>query len=81
VVFGLKRPTMSVKNSFFARPPAMLPSPPIFSIIGSGKGVKMFSQRHYCRFSNQRPPLYFFLKVKPELASYLLAQGTFKKSM
>jgi hypothetical protein len=80
VVFGLKRPSMSVKNLFFARPPAMLPSPLLFSIIGSGK------RRSDCLPALLLPfftpaAFYFFLKVKSELASYLLAQGTFKKSM
>ncbi len=36
--FGLKRPSMSVPNLFFARPSPKLPSPLLFSIIGIGKG-------------------------------------------
>jgi len=32
VVFGLKRPSMSVQNLIFARPAPKKPSPPLFSI-------------------------------------------------
>jgi hypothetical protein len=44
------------------------------------KGVKVFSQ---LRFSPYFPPAAFhlFLKVKSELASFLLTQGTLKKSL
>ncbi len=34
MVFGLKRPSMSVQNLFFARPAPIKPSPPLFSITG-----------------------------------------------
>ncbi len=37
VVFGLKRPSVSVQNLFFARPAPKMPSPPLFSINGCGK--------------------------------------------
>jgi len=37
VVFGLKRPSMSVQNLFFARPAPKKPSPPLFSITGCKK--------------------------------------------
>ncbi len=80
VVFGLKRPRMSVQNLFFARLSAKLPSPPLFSIIGSR------NRRHDVLPARLLPyftpaTYYFFLKVKSELASCLLTQGTFKKSM
>jgi hypothetical protein len=71
---------MSVKNLFFARPPAKLPSPPLFSIIGSGKRRQDVLPAPLLPFFTPAA-FYVFLKVKSELASYLLAQGTFKKSM
>ncbi len=37
VIFGLKRPSMSVQDLFFARPAPKKPSPPLFSITGCGK--------------------------------------------
>ena len=37
VVFGLKRPSMSVQNLFFATPVPKKPSPPLSSITGCGK--------------------------------------------
>jgi hypothetical protein len=37
VVFGLKRPSMSVQNLFFARPATKKPSPTLFSITGCEK--------------------------------------------
>jgi hypothetical protein len=37
MVFGLKRPSMSVQNLFFARPTHKKPSLPLFSITGCGK--------------------------------------------
>jgi hypothetical protein len=80
VVFGLKRPSMSVKNLFFARSPAILPSPPLFSIIGNGKGRQDVLLALLLPFFTPAA-FFFFLKVISELASYLLAQGTFKKSM
>jgi hypothetical protein len=40
VVFGLKRPSMSVQNLFFARPALKKPSPPLFSTTGCRKRHK-----------------------------------------
>ncbi len=40
VVFGLKRPSMSVQNLFFARPAPKKPMPPLFLITGRGKRRK-----------------------------------------
>ncbi len=40
MVFGLKRPSISVQNLFFARPPPKKPSPPLFPITGCGKRRK-----------------------------------------
>ncbi len=80
VVFGLKRPRMSVENFFFARLQAKLPTPPLFSITGSGKRRQdVLTARLLPYF----PPatFNFFLKVKSELASCLLTQGTFKKKV
>jgi hypothetical protein len=37
-VFGLKRPSMSVPNLFFAMPSPKLPLPLLFSLIGIEKG-------------------------------------------
>ncbi len=72
---------MTVQNLFFARPSAKLPSPPLYinnwDYLGVEKSVKRFSQLHYFTPAT----FYFFLKVKSELASCLLTQGTFKKSV
>ncbi len=35
MVFGLKRPFMSVQDSTFARPSPKFPSPPLFSVMPS----------------------------------------------
>jgi hypothetical protein len=43
------------------------------------KGVNMFSQLHYSPYFAPAA-FYLYLKVKSELASCLLTQGTFKKS-
>ncbi len=80
VVFGLKRPSMSVQNFFFARPVPKKPSPPLFSITGCEKSIKMFSQLHFVPYFTPAT-FYPFLKVKSELASCLLTQGTLKKSL
>jgi hypothetical protein len=80
VVFGLKKPSMSVKNLFFAWPLAMLPLPPLFSIIGSGKRRYDVLPAPLLLFFTPAA-FYFFLIVISELGSYFLAQGTFKKSM
>jgi hypothetical protein len=70
---------MSEKNLFFARLSAKLPSPPLFSTIGSGKRCQDVLPAPLLPYFTPEA-FYFFPKVKPELASYLLAQGTFKKS-
>jgi hypothetical protein len=80
VVLGLKRPSMSVQNLFFARPLPKKAMLPVFSITGCGKGVNMFSQLHYSPYLAP-VAFYLFLKVKSELASCSLTQGTFKKSL
>jgi hypothetical protein len=71
---------MSVKNLFFARPSAKLPSP---TAIFNNWQWKMASR---CSPSLiiavvHTSDLLFLPKVKSEVASYLLAQGTFKKIM
>jgi hypothetical protein len=79
VVFGLKTPSTSVPNLFFAKPLPKLPSLLLFSIIGI---------RKRCQDVPLAPLLPYFtpwafylsLKVKSELASYLVTQGTFKES-
>jgi hypothetical protein len=71
---------MSVQNFFFARPSAKVPSPPLFSITGRGKRRQdVLPARVLTYFT----PATFniFLKVKSELASCLLTQGTFKKKV
>jgi hypothetical protein len=80
VVFGLKRPSMSVQNLFFAKPGSKKPSPPVFPITGCGKRRKDVLPAPFFAYFT---PLAFYLllKVKSELASYLLTQGTFKKSL
>jgi hypothetical protein len=80
VVFGLKRPSMSVQNFFFARPAPKKPSPPLFSINGCEKRCKDVLPATFFTYFT---PLVFYLllKVKSELASCLLTQGTYKKSL
>jgi hypothetical protein len=80
VVFGLKRPSMSVQHLFFARLLSKKPSLPLFSITGCGKGINMFSQLHYSPYFTPAA-FYLLLKLKSELARCLLTQGTFKKSL
>jgi hypothetical protein len=80
IFFGLKRPSMSVQNLFFARQLPKKTWPPLFSLTGCGKGVNMFSHLHYLPYIAPAA-FYLFLKVKSELASCLLTQGTFKKSL
>ncbi len=78
--FELKRPSMSVQNLFFARPAPKKPSPDLFSITGCGKRRKNFLPAPF--FAYIKPlAFYLLLKVKSELASCLLTQGTFKKSL
>jgi hypothetical protein len=75
VVFGLKTP-----STFFARLLPKLPSPLLFSIIGIRKRCQDVPPAPLLPYFT---PLAFYLslKVKSELASYLLTQGTFKKSV
>jgi hypothetical protein len=67
---------MSVQNLFFARPLPKKPSLPLFSITGCEKGVNMFSQLPYSPYFTPAA-FYLSLKVKSELESCLLTQGTF----
>ncbi len=80
LVFGLKRLSMSAQNLIFASMLPKKPSLPLFLITGCGKGANMFSQLHYSSYFAPAA-FYLFLKVKSELASCLLTQGTFKKSL
>jgi hypothetical protein len=80
VVFGLKRSSMSVQNLFFARPGPKKPSPPLFSITGCGKRRKDVLPAPFFTYFTP-PTFYLLLKAKSELASCLLTQGTFKKSL
>jgi hypothetical protein len=79
-VFGLKRPSMSFPNLFFAKPLPKLPSLLLFSIIGIGKRRQDVLPVPLLPYFTT-PAFYLFLKVKPELASCLLTHGTFEKSM
>ncbi len=80
VVFGLKRPSMSVQNLFFARPAPKKPSPPLFSTTGCRKKHKDVLPAPFFAYFTPSA-FYILLKVKSELASCLLTQGTFKKSL
>jgi hypothetical protein len=71
---------MSVQNLFFARPSNKLPSALLFSITGGGKRLQDVLPAPLLLYFTPAA-FYIFLKVKLELASYLLTQGTFKKSM
>jgi hypothetical protein len=71
---------MSLHNLFFARPLAKLPLPLLFSIFGSGKRRQDVLPARLLQYFTPET-FYFFLKVKSELASCLLTQGTFKKSI
>ncbi len=80
VVFGLKRPIMSVQNLFFARPAPKKPSPSLFSITGYGKRRQDVLPAPF--FTYFTPAVFcLLLKVKSELASCLMMKGTFKKSL
>ncbi len=80
VVFGLKRPIISVQNLFFARPACKKPSPPLFSITGCGKRRQDILPAPF--FAYFTPAAFYpLLKVKSELASCLMTKGTFKKSL
>jgi hypothetical protein len=71
---------MSVQNLFFARPPNKLRSALLFSIIGSGKRHQDVLTAPLLLYFTPAA-FYIFLKVKSELASCLMIQGTFNKSM
>jgi hypothetical protein len=80
MVSGLKRPSMSVQNLFFARPAPKKPAVPLFSITGCGKRRQDVLPAPF--FAHFTPAAYYLLlKVKAELESCLLTQGTFKKSL
>jgi hypothetical protein len=79
MVFGLKTPSMSVPTLFFARPLPKLPSLLLFSIIGIRKRSQDVPPAPFLPCFTP-PAFYLSLKVKSELASYLLTQGTFKES-
>jgi hypothetical protein len=68
---------MSVQNFCFARPSAKLPSPPLFSIIASGKRRQDIFPAGLLPYFTPST-FYFFLKVKSELTGCLLTQGTCK---
>jgi hypothetical protein len=80
VVFELKRTSMSVQNLFFARPAAKKPSPPLFPITGCEKRCKDVLLVPFFGYFIPSA-FYLLLKVKSELASCLLTQDTFKKSL
>ncbi len=80
VVFGCKRPSMSVQNLFFARPAPKKPSPPIFSKTGCEKRPKDVLPAPFFAYFTPSA-FYLLLKVKSASASCLLTQGTFKKSL
>jgi hypothetical protein len=71
---------MSVPNLFFARPPNKLPSALLFSIIDSGKRHQDVLTAPLLLYFTPAA-FYIFLKVNSELASCLMTQGTFNKSM
>ncbi len=80
VVFELKRPSMSVQNLFFASPAHKKPSPPLFPTTGCEKRRKDGLLAPF--FAYFTPwAFYLLLNVKSELASCLLTQDTFKKSL
>jgi hypothetical protein len=71
---------MSVKNLFL---PGRSPKSHrllYFQLLAVEKGVKMFSQLYLLLYFTS-VAFYLFLKVKSKLASCLLTQGTFKKSL
>ncbi len=80
VVFELKRPSMSVQNLFFARPAPKKPSPPLFPTTGCEKRRKDVLLAPFLAYFTPSA-FYLLLKVKSELASCLLTQDTFKKSL
>jgi hypothetical protein len=80
VVFGLKRPIMSVQNLFFARPAPKKISPPLFSITCCVKRSQNVLPAPFFAYFTPAA-FYLLLKVKSELASFLMTKGTFKKSL
>ncbi len=80
VVFGHKRPTMSLQNLFFARPVPKKPLPPLFSITGCVKRSKNVLPAPIFAYFTPAA-FYLLLKVKSELASCLMTKGTFQKSL
>jgi hypothetical protein len=71
---------MSVQNLFFARPAPKKPTPPIFPITDCGKRHKDVLPAPFFTYFTPSA-FYLLLEVKSELASCLLIQGTFKKSL
>ncbi len=80
VVFELKRPSLSVQNLFFARAAPKKPSPPLFPITGCEKRRKDVPLAPFFAYFTPSA-FYLLLKVKSEVASCLLTQDTFKKSL
>ncbi len=80
VVFGLKRPIMSVQNLFFARQAPKKISPPLFSITGCVKRSQNVLPAPFFAYFTPAA-FYLLLKVKSELASFLMTKGTLKKSL
>jgi hypothetical protein len=78
VVFELKRPSMSVQNLFFARPEPKKPSPPLIPITEKRRNDVLLAT-FFAYFTPSA--FYLLLKVISELASCLLTQDTFKKSL
>ncbi len=74
MVFGLKRPSMSVHNLFFARPLPKLALPLLFSIIGIRKRRQDVLPASLLQYFTLLA-FYLLLKVKSELASLLVDPG------
>jgi hypothetical protein len=71
---------MSVQNLFFARPVPKKPSLPLFPITGCEKRRKDVLLAPFFAYFTPSA-FYLLLKVKSELASCLLTQDTFRKSL
>jgi hypothetical protein len=71
---------MSVQNLFLARPGPKKPLPPLLSITGCEKRHKDVLPAPFLAYFTPSA-FYLLLKVNLELASCLLTQGTFKKSL
>jgi hypothetical protein len=80
VVLGLKGTSISVQNLSFARPLFKKPSPPLFSVIGSGK-------RHQDNlpaslFAVFRTSILIYLpKNKVRAGGLFVTQNSYKKSL